>query len=286
MPWDVAVAGTVSLDDVTTPAGRRREQVGGSAVYFALAAARHAPVHLLGVVGSDGEAAVRATLAGARVDLAGLEVDPRATRRWRAVHDFERWVTASEDTDEGAVATWVPRVTPAAATAPVLFLGSMAPEQQLAVSTCSSAALVGVDSMVVHIEADRQRLWRVIDGADVLFINRGELSALTDAPEAEWCDVARALCTGHGRLRAVVVKAGPAGAACVTADAVLERDAHPVTPVVDPTGAGDALAGGFLGACAAAERLDAGQFAAALDAGVRCAADAIAGFGTTSLAGW
>lgn len=65
-------------------------------------------------------------------------------------------------------------------------------------------------------------------------------------------------------LCAVVVKAGALGAACVTADSIVERPAHAVGEVVDSTGAGDALAGGFLGACAAAQRDDLGFFATAL----------------------
>jgi len=81
----------------------------------------------------------------------------------------------------------------------------------------------------------------------------------------------------------VVVKAGPDGAACVTATSVVERPAAPVLRVVDPTGAGDALAGAFLGACAAAERDDVDFFATALDAGLASAAAAISQLGLAGL---
>lgn len=88
---------------------------------------------------------------------------------------------------------------------------------------------------------------------------------------------------GVGRLRAVVVKGGPQGASLVTADGVISRPPAPVASVVDPTGAGDALAGGFLGACAAAERDDGDFFVSALEAGLRCAASAIGEFGLVGL---
>jgi sugar/nucleoside kinase (ribokinase family) len=88
---------------------------------------------------------------------------------------------------------------------------------------------------------------------------------------------------GRGRLRLVVVKAGPLGAAAVTRDAVLERSAHPVDTVLDPTGAGDALAGGFLGACAAAESDPVDYLEPALAAGLRQAAAAISDFGPSGL---
>jgi sugar/nucleoside kinase (ribokinase family) len=280
--WEIAVVGTLCLDDVTTPRGHRSGQLGGSAVYFSLAASRAVRVHLCGIVGRDAEALVHGTLAGRDVDLSGLEVSEGPSRHWRAVHDFERWVTASETSDEGASDLWSRRISAGAAAAAVIFLGSMDPLQQRAVLGQGAWRLVGSDSMVEHIEAQHAAVRQVAEASDVLFLNRSELCALTGAADDEWADAATEL-LGQGRLRAVVVKGGPLGAACVSAAGIVEREAHPVEPVVDPTGAGDALAGGFLGACAVAERGDDAFWPIALDAGLRCAADAISDFGTTSL---
>jgi sugar/nucleoside kinase (ribokinase family) len=164
----------------------------------------------------------------------------------------------------------------------VLFVGSMDPRQQRDVLAQGRWRLVGSDSMVRHIEGDREAVLDVVAASDILFLNRSELSVLVKAPEDEWAASARVL-LGRGRLRAVVVKGGPLGAACVSAGGIVDREAHPVEPVVDPTGAGDSLAGGFLGACAASERDDDAFWPLALDAGLRCAADAIAAFGTSAL---
>jgi sugar/nucleoside kinase (ribokinase family) len=281
--WAITATGTVTLDDVTTPLGRGTEQQGGSAVYFSLAAAPFAPVHLVGVVGRDGEARLRQTAGSAGVDLAGLEVSGEPTFRWRATHDFERWVTACEHSDEGAYASWRPRFGPAAAAAEVLFLGSMPPASQLEAVAQSRARVIGADSMTVYIGGpERDRVVKVAESADVLFLNRTELAALAGRPLGEWRESAAALC-GRGRLRVVVVKAGPLGAACVTATEVVERAAHRVGTVVDPTGAGDALAGGFLGACAGAEKDPLDHLVEALDAGLARAAQAISRFGPEGL---
>lgn len=284
MAWDIAVAGTVCLDDVTTPRGHVTDQQGGSAVYTSLAASTRARVHLNGVVGADGLASVRAAFDGTGVDLAGLTVVAAPTRRWRAVHDFDRWVASSETSEEGAAATWEARLTPASAAAPVLFLGSMDPRHQIAILEQSRAGLVGADSMTAHMgDPDgRAAVRRVVEASDVLFLNAGELAALLGAPDTAWLGSARSL-VGRGRLRAVVVKHGPLGAALVTATRVVEREADPVDPVVDPTGAGDSLAGGFLGACAAAERADEDFFATALEAGMGAAAASIGAFGIAGL---
>jgi sugar/nucleoside kinase (ribokinase family) len=280
--WDIAVAGTVTLDDVVTPAGAVSGQQGGSAVYFALAASRYASVHAVGTVGGDGLASLRSTVEGCDVSIDGVEVAQVPTMHWWARHDFESWVTADECTEPGAYACWQPLLGTAAAAAPVLFVGSMRPDLQVATLRQSRARLIGSDSMTVYIGSCGNDVRAVAEASDILFLNRSELAALTGLAAGDWLASARSLCC-RGRLRAVVVKAGPLGAAVVTAGSVVERAAHPVEAVVDPTGAGDSLAGGFLGACARAERDDEAFFATALDQGLRCAADAIVAFGTTAL---
>ncbi|MGA8015097.1 MAG: hypothetical protein WCB85_04185, partial [Candidatus Dormiibacterota bacterium] len=108
MPWDVTVAGTVHLDDITTPHGRRERQIGGSALYFALVAAPFATVHLNAICGRDAEAEVRAVLDGLPVDLDGLTVSPLPTFRWHVVHDFQQWVAVTVAEEPGADPQWRP----------------------------------------------------------------------------------------------------------------------------------------------------------------------------------
>ena len=282
MAWDVAVAGTVHVDDITTPSERRPDQLGGSAIYCALAAARHARVHLAGIVGSDTAARFERILDDAGVDHDGLVVSTAPTFRWTARHDFDRWVATDTTSEEGCDPLWRPSLPAAAASAEVLFLASMRPALQRDVLAQSRARLVGADSMTDYTGPQRDAVREIAHSCDVLFLNRGELASLTGAPVTTWRQEAIAMC-GVGRLRAVVVKGGPEGASLVTDDGVISRPAARVTRVVDPTGAGDALAGGFLGACAAAERADPAFFITALDEGLRCAAAAIGAYGLDGL---
>jgi len=275
----VAVAGTLHRDDITTPYGRRTAD-GGSAVYFAVAAARYTRVFLNGVVGRDTEAAHRLLLSRLPIDLDGLVVSDAPTVVWHVEHDFERWVTRSEATEAGCDGEWPGTLAAESRTAPVLFLASLDPAKQLAALHGSGARLVGADSMTVFMGDRAGAVREVAAGSDILFLNAAEAQALSGEPE--WHAAARAL-LGIGRVRAVVVKRGPLGAACVTRARVAELPAIDVSPVVDPTGAGDALAGGFLGYCAAVERDDDEVFAPALQHGIRCAADAIAAFGVEGL---
>jgi sugar/nucleoside kinase (ribokinase family) len=279
--WDVAVAGTFHHDDLTTPAGRR-DVLGGSAVYFALAASRYAPVRLNGIVGTDTVAGYRAILDLPGVNLDGVVVSESPTFRWHAVHDFQTWATAREASEPGCDPEWAPQLPDASAQADVLFVASMDPGLQRDVLDQSHARLIGIDSMTEFVQSRRDEVFALVARADVLFLTGDELSVLTGTDD--WRSSAVGLC-GNGRLRAVVVKRGPLGAACVTARGVTEMEAVPIDAVVDPTGAGDALAGGFLGHAALTEQADERAFDAALAQGLLCAADAIGEFGTAGLRG-
>ena len=284
MTWDIAVAGTLHIDDITTPHGHQSEVCGGSAVYFALAASHHAPLHVHGIVGSDAAADFSRILGSDNITQAGIVISPRPTFRWHAVHDYQRWVAVEIAAEQGCDPDWTARLTTDGAIAPVLFVGSMRPQLQLDILGQSSARLIGSDTMTTFISSERDTVMAVVEASDILFVNRDELQTLLPQFEGRWTEAAQSL-LGNGRLRAVVVKAGPSGAACVTAAGVLARPAAPVAAVLDPTGAGDCLAGGFLGLCAAAERDDDAFFEDALDEGLRCAAAGIAAFGTDAIRG-
>lgn len=279
MTWEVAVAGTFHRDDVTTPAGRR-DVLGGSAVYFALAASRFATVHVNGIVGADTAIEYRRMLDSPAVDLDGMVVSDLPTFRWHATHDFERWVTSHESAEPGADPGWRPLLLEPSRQAEVLFVASMDPRLQRDVLDQSSARLIGTDSMTEFIERRPEEVLAVVERADILFLTAAELAALTG--DDDWGASATGL-LGRGRLRAVVVKRGPRGAACVSAGAVLELAAVPVSRVVDPTGAGDSLAGGFLGRVAVSGGFDEAALKVALGEGMRCAADAVIEFGTAGL---
>lgn len=281
MTWEVAVAGTLHSDDLTTPAGRR-DTLGGSAVYFSLAVARYAPVHVNGIVGTDTIAEFRRILEHQNIDLEGLVESRSPTFRWHAVHDFERWVTSRESSEPGCDPEWQPVLPERSRRAEVLFVGSMDPRVQRAVIEQSRANVIGVDSMTEFIDSRPAEVRSLIEQVDVLFLTAAELVALSGSDD--WRTSSAALC-GTGRLRAVVVKRGPLGAACVTSRGITQAPAAPVEQVVDPTGAGDALAGGFLGHVAHVERADDAAFEAALSEGIRCAAAAIVVFGTAGLRG-
>jgi sugar/nucleoside kinase (ribokinase family) len=283
MTWDMTVVGTVAVDDITTPTEHLSNLYGGSAIYAGLAAAKSTTVHLHGPVGEDEATNFRALFRDLPVNFDGFVPQPLPTHRWFATYDFETGIATETAVDLGCGAKWQPQLTQEARTAPVLLIGCIWPDRQLEVLRQTESRLIGIDSREDMIEGNREEINAAIRQADILFVNREELRALVPWRDTVLSSAAQSL-LGQGRLRAVVVKAGADGAACVTAEGVAELPAYPVERVVDPTGAGDALAGGFLGACARMRRDDPGIFPAALDMGLRCAAAAIATFGVEGLA--
>lgn len=280
--WAVTAAGTLGLDDLTTAAGSRLEVPGGSALYFGLAAVRLARVRAVGAVGQDGQELLR-ILDTYGVDRTGVAQLPGATYRWRAEHHRIDPVPVREDQRLGVYLDWQPELPAAARDSQIIFLGSMHPDRQLEVlAQCHSPRLIALDTMRDFIATKRALLLELVAAADLLFVNQAELADLTKSEGPE-VDAARSL-IGRGRLRAVVIKQGKKGATLITRARELTFPAPEVDRVVDPTGAGDALAGGLLGRMAQLSRTDEESMEDAMSWGLECAALAISAFGTAGLA--
>lgn len=271
--WEIVAGGTIGYDDLTTSAGRATV-AGGSALYFSLAAVRHCPVHVVAAVGEDG-LELEALLAEAGVDTAGVERRSGRSYRWRAEHADGEGPPRAEVQSLGVYRDWRPQPPRETVSGQILFVGSMPPGcQEALLDAYPDAELVALDSMRDFIRAEPERLRRLARRVDVLFLNGAELEAL--APEGP-------LSLFGGRLTQLVVKEGPRGARWVTAASDRRVPAPLVERVVDPTGAGDALAGATLGRLARERRSDGEGFVEALAAAADGAAAAISAFGVTGL---
>ncbi len=281
--WEILVAGSTSWDDVTTPAGCARGVLGGSAVYFALAAHWFAPVRLMSAVGSDHKADLRVALAGGRIEAGAVEISTHPTYRWTAVHDIARGTTLTERSELGAMKAFSGRLEAAARQVPVAFLGSMDPRRQQEIrEQLDRPRLIAADTMNKYIREERQAVWIVFHGADVVFMNESEASHLAGVADPE--DAARRI-FARLRPRAFVLKLGARGAVLLCDGARLAQPAVAIPAVIDPTGAGDAFAGGFLGELAARRTadLDTDILAAALRSAVVMASFAVEAFGVEGL---
>ncbi len=245
----VTVVGSIAFDAVKTPFGQRERMLGGSAVHFALAASFFDEVRVVGPVGDDfGEDSV-AVLAGRGVHTADIErVAGARTFFWSGVYGWDLNDRETLDTQLNVFADFEPKLSEQSRASDVLFLANIQPDLQRQVrAQCAAARFVALDSMNLWIETARESLIAAISEVDCLILNDAELRQLTEEPNLV---LAARKVRGWGP-RVVVAKQGEYGAAMVTDEGFFALPAFPLETVVDPTGAGDSFAGGFVGYCAA-----------------------------------
>ncbi|MDQ1257829.1 MAG: hypothetical protein QG656_2435 [Candidatus Hydrogenedentes bacterium] len=239
----LCVVGSVALDTVETPWGRNEEGLGGAATYFSLAASHYTRVHLVGVVGEDFPACHVQLLESKGIDLDGLERSPGATFRWTGRYHEDINMRDTLDTQLNVFEQFHPVLPEAARAAEYLFLGNIHPSLQLEVLDQVRAKFVGLDTMNLWIHTTRHELGKVLERVDALLINDSEVRDLTG--ERNIVQGARAIRELGPSV--VVVKKGEHGCLIFQNDDVFAAPALPLESVVDPTGAGDTFAGGFMG---------------------------------------
>jgi sugar/nucleoside kinase (ribokinase family) len=237
------VVGSVALDAVETPFGRTDGAIGGSAVFFAAAGSLLHPVQLVGVVGKDYPMADLERIAKRGIDLAGVSVAEGKSFRWAGRYGFDLSTRETLETRLGVFADFRPKIPPAFRDAKYVFLGNIDPELQLEVlDQVKSPLLTACDTMNYWIEKKRNALLKVIERVDVLMVNDSEIRELT----GDWHIHRAARWVLDRGPKYVVVKRGEYGAVLAEHGRIFYVPAFPLEDVYDPTGAGDAFAGGFM----------------------------------------
>ena len=238
------VVGSVGLDTVETRAGKRADVLGGAASYFSVAASFLAPVRLTAVVGTDFPDAHTKLLETHAVDLAGLERVAGRTFRWSGVYAADFSTRTTLDTQLNVFQDFRPKLPAAWTDSEYVFLANIDPVLQLGVlEQTKKPRFVACDTMNFWIEGKRPDLVRLLERVDMLLLNDEEARQLSG--QANLPAAARAI-RAMGP-KAVVIKRGDAGALLFHEAGVFSAPAFPIENVVDPTGAGDSFAGGFMG---------------------------------------
>jgi sugar/nucleoside kinase (ribokinase family) len=241
----LVVVGSIAFDAVRTPFGERERMLGGSAVHFSLASSFFTEVSLVGPVGDDFGEAEYEVLAARGVRTDDIEhVAGGNTFFWRGHYDYDLNVAHTDDTQLNVFGDFRPKLSDESKASESVFLANIQPDLQHEVrEQCDAATLVGLDSMNLWIDTARDSLVRAIGGVDLVLMNDAELRMLTKQPNL--VRAARDVMAMGPRM--VVAKQGEYGAALYTEDSFFALPGYPLEEVVDPTGAGDSFAGGFLG---------------------------------------
>jgi len=253
----ITVVGSIAYDAVKTPFGERKRMLGGAAVHFALAASFFEEVRVVGPVGGDFGEEELDVMRRRGVDVSDIErIDGGNTFFWRGEYGWDLNSRETLDTQLGVFEGFQPKLSDSSRASDVLFLANIQPDLQLEVrAQLPNARFVALDSMNLWIDIARDSLVRAIAGVDCLVLNDAELRQLTGKPNL--ISAAREIlswapsCDEHRPPSVIVAKQGEYGAALITRDGFFALPAYPLETVIDPTGAGDTFAGGFVGYIAA-----------------------------------
>jgi sugar/nucleoside kinase (ribokinase family) len=237
------VVGSVALDSVETPFGQVVDALGGSAVFFSAAGSLLHPVQLVGVVGRDYPMDELKTIAARGIDLRGLTVADGESFRWAGRYGFDLNSRDTLVTRLGVFANFRPVIPEEFRDARYVFLGNIDPDLQLEVlEQVRRPDLVACDTMNYWIQGKRTSLQKLLERVDVLLVNDSELRELS----GDWHLHRAARWVLERGPRTVVVKKGEHGAVLIEKDRTFFVPGYPLEDVFDPTGAGDAFAGGFM----------------------------------------
>ncbi len=271
-PPQLLVAGSVALDTRDGPFGKVEETLGGSAVYFALAASLILPVKVVAPVGLDGAKRVAQAFSGRPIDTELLEILEAPTYRWRAHQEHGRNIDLGSS--DNIYDSWAPTVPEAFEG--WAFVGSMRPDRQAQLMRLlGGAKLLAADAMLSYVQARPPDARNVLRRSAWYFCNQEEFTALGGKDPEEF--------RREWWLQGLVVKAGDRGLAAYTDDGVVRVPAVSDRPVVDTTGAGDALAGGMLARWLSTGGMRGG-LQDALVWGVACASITVSSIGVKGIA--
>ncbi len=262
----ILIVGTITLDTVQTPTKKVEDVLGGSGTYAAVAASFfRKPVHLIGVVGADFPTEYTDFLQIRGIDLEGLtRVQDGKSFRWGGKYTDDFNVRDTLFTELNVVADFHPVLPDTYKDSSYLFLANDPPQLQLSIiEQVSNPKLVVCDTMDFWINEEREALKKTIERVDILILNDSEAKLLTG--ESNLLLAARAI-LDYGPNR-VIIKKGEHGAISITESSFFSAPAYPLENVVDPTGAGDSFAGGFMGYLASNDDISEGSIRKAMMSG-------------------
>lgn len=269
------VTGTLAFDSVETPQDSRTNAIGGSATYAAWAASFFGPVNLVSVVGKDFPEETMAGMRERGICTEGLEIAEGDTFRWSGRYAQDWNTRETLDTQLNVLGDFDPKLPLSYRDAEFVFLANATPEVQMkALAQCKNPRFVVADTMNLWIEIAREGLLELLPKVDVVVMNDEEAEMLTGE---------RSLLRAGQKIlelgpKIVILKKGEHGAFAVQASGLHSVPAYPVLDVVDPTGAGDSFAGGFIGYLASVQNVQPQSLRRAMLYGTATASICVEGF--------
>ena len=272
----IIVLGTVALDTVKTPHGKRERMLGGSAAHFSMSARLFTDVHLVAIVGHDFPKKYSSFLKSKGLILESLIESPGKTFHWSGEYSGDLNSALTKKTELGVLLEFCPRVSGKQNRIRNIFLANVDPDLQSSLLDCMrSPRLVGLDSMNYWIHNKRKSLLKILKRVNIFVANDREARDLTG--EHNLIKAAKFLRAGGPEM--ILIKKGEHGVLFYSDKFIFCLPAYPTDKVVDPTGAGDTFAGGFMGYLSTRRKLDEKAIKKAITYGTVAASYNVEAFG-------
>jgi sugar/nucleoside kinase (ribokinase family) len=276
----ILAVGSVAFDTLKTPFGEVDKILGGAATHFALAASFFTSVNVVAVVGEDFTDEERGVFQKRKIDLTGLQTAPGKTFRWGGEYSYDLNDRTTLFTELNVFEDFQPTIPESYRELEFVFLGNIHPSLQIDVmDQVRKPKLIAADSMNYWIERTPDELRRMLERVDVLLINDAETRQLSG--EYNLVKAAEKVCSMGPKT--LVVKRGEYGVLLFSQNGRFAAPAYPLETVFDPTGAGDAFAGGFVGHLARHGSLDDDALRQAIIFGSTLGSFCVEDFGTRRL---
>jgi len=276
MTMSILVLGTVALDSVKTPCGARKDMLGGSAAHFAMSCRLFTNVNLVAVIGEDFPAKHIDFLRKKGIILTSLIKEKGRTFKWEGEYKGDLNTALTLNTELGVLSAFRPTVSQEQRKIKYIFLANVDPDiQRHLLDNIHSPVLVGLDSMNYWIHHKRRALLRLLKRVNIYVANDQEARSLSG--ENNLIKAAKCLCSYGPRM--ILIKKGEHGAVFYSDKFMFAIPAYPTEKVIDPTGAGDTFAGGFMGYLTKAKKINSRALKQAIAYGTVAASFNVEDFG-------
>jgi len=272
----IIVLGTVALDTVKTPFGSKKHMLGGSAAHFSMSARLFAKVNLVAIIGEDFPPKYIEFLRKKGLILTSLIKEKGRTFKWQGEYRGDLNTALTLNTELGVLSAFRPCISKEQRKIKHIFLANVDPDiQRHLLSSMQSPQLVGLDSMNYWIHHKRQGLVRLLKKVDIYVANDQEARDLSGETNL----IKAAKCLSSYGPKMVLIKKGEHGVIFYTDKFTIAIPAYPTDKVIDPTGAGDTFAGGFMGYLTKARKINSETLKQAIAFGTIAASFNVEGFG-------
>ena len=249
----LTVIGSIALDSIETPFGKKKEILGGSATFSSVSASCFTPVNLISVVGTDFSKKYINMFSSRNIDTSGLELKKGKTFRWKAKYNYDLSYAETLDTELNVFKDFKNPAIPENVTSKDnLLLANIDPELQSWIfDKVKTSGLVACDTMNLWIEHKRKELLNLLKKVDLFLLNDAEARQLSG--ESNLLDAARYI-TSRG-VKMLVIKKGEHGSLFFSNGLKFIVPAYLLEKIKDPTGAGDTFAGGMIGYLSGQKRI-------------------------------